>query len=109
MPGLLQTAEYAEALTAISVGTGSGSRRWSGCGCSASPSSRAAEAPPRQYFVLDEAVIRRHVGVAKDPAIMPGQLMHIVSRARDDDRITVRVIPFGEGRACRIVRAIYSA
>ena len=28
---------------------------------------------------------------------MPDQLMHIVSRARDDDRITVRVIPFSKG------------
>ena len=54
-------------------------------------------APPRQYFVLDEAVIRRHIGVAKDPAIMPNQLLHIVSRARNDDRITVRVIPFSKG------------
>ena len=54
-------------------------------------------APPRQYFVLDEAVIRRHIGVAKDPAIMPSQLLHIVSRARNDVRVTVRVIPFSKG------------
>ena len=28
---------------------------------------------------------------------MPNQLMHIVGRAQDDDRITVRVIPFEAG------------
>ena len=32
-----------------------------------------------------------------DPSIMPDQLMHIVSQVRDDERITVRVIPFGKG------------
>jgi hypothetical protein len=54
------------------------------------------DVPPRQQFVLDEAVIRRHMGVQQDPAIMPRQLMHILSRVRDD-RVTVRVIPFSAG------------
>lgn len=54
-------------------------------------------APPRQYYVLDEAVIRRHVGIHKDPVIMPNQLRHIAQRAREDDLVTVRVIPFNVG------------
>lgn len=96
VPGLLQTHRYAEALTLMSV----------------EPAKAAAvvqlrlrrqaelaqrQPPPRQFYVLDEAVIRRHVGIAKDPAIMPDQLTHIADRARDDERITVRVIPFRAG------------
>ena len=42
-------------------------------------------------------MIRRHVGIHKDPAIMPAQLQHIVDRARSDDLITIRVILFEAG------------
>jgi hypothetical protein len=47
--------------------------------------------------VVDEAVIRRHVGISKDPAIMSDQLRSIADRAEMDDRVTVRVIPFAVG------------
>jgi transcriptional regulator with XRE-family HTH domain len=96
VPGLLQTPEYAETLTAISVSP-----------VQVAPvvklrmqrQSELAqrETPPRQFYVLDEAVIRRHIGIQQDPTIMPNQLRHIVSRAQDDDRVTVRVIPFSQG------------
>jgi transcriptional regulator with XRE-family HTH domain len=96
VPGLLQTPEYAEALTVISVES-----------VAVAPVVRlrlqrqrelARRQPrPHQRYVLDEAVIRRHVGIRKDPAIMPNQLLHIVARAQEDDRIKVRVIPFGAG------------
>jgi transcriptional regulator with XRE-family HTH domain len=96
VPGLLQTPEYAEALTVISVDS-----------VAVAPVVRlrlqrqrelARRQPrPHQHYVLDEAVIRRHVGIQKDPAIMPNQLMHIVARAQEDDRIKVRVIPFRAG------------
>jgi transcriptional regulator with XRE-family HTH domain len=97
VPDLLQTPDYSRALTVIS-----GEERGkvdSVVGLRLRRQSELArcEAPPHQYYVLDEAVIRRHIGVPEDPAIMPGQLMHIVSRARDDERITVRVIPFEKG------------
>jgi transcriptional regulator with XRE-family HTH domain len=96
VPGLLQTPEYAEALTAVSVDP---VQVASAVKLRVQRQTELArrESPPRQYFVLDEAVIRRHIGVAKDPGIMPSQLLHIVSRARDDDRVTVRVIPFSKG------------
>lgn len=96
VPGLLQTPEYAEALTVISVES-----------VAVAPVVRlrlqrqrelARRQPrPHQQYVLDEAVIRRHVGIRKDPAIMPNQLLRIVARAQEDDRIKVRVIPFGAG------------
>jgi transcriptional regulator with XRE-family HTH domain len=96
VPGLLQTPEYAEALTAISVEP---VRVAPVVKLRMQRQSELAqrEAPPRQYFVLDEAVIRRHIGIETDPAIMPNQLLHIAGRARDDDRVTVRVIPFSKG------------
>jgi Domain of unknown function (DUF5753) len=53
--------------------------------------------PPRQYYVIDEAVIRRHIGLAKDPAIMPAQLRHIADKAEGEGLITIRVIPFSAG------------
>lgn len=96
VPGLLQTAGYAEALTAISVEP-----------VKVAPVVRLRvqrqaelarrQPPPRQFYVLDEAVIRRRVGIGRDPAIMPEQLLHIADQAADDERITVRVIPFGAG------------
>jgi transcriptional regulator with XRE-family HTH domain len=96
VPGLLQTREYAVALTATSVDPEK-----------VAPVVRLRlqrqselarrSAAPRQYYVLDEAVIRRHIGIEKDPAIMPNQLRHIVDRAQNDELVTVRVIPFGAG------------
>ncbi|MBV9858004.1 MAG: helix-turn-helix domain-containing protein [Streptosporangiaceae bacterium] len=96
VPGLLQTPEYAEALTSNSVDA-----------VKVAPvvklrlqrQSELAQrsAPPRQSYVIDEAVIRRHVGIQKDPAIMPNQLRHIADKAQNDELITIRVIPFKAG------------
>jgi transcriptional regulator with XRE-family HTH domain len=96
LPGLLQTADYAEAVTvnsvdAVRVAAIVGLRL-----------QRQAELTqrdpqPRQYYVLDEAVVRRHVGIAKSPDIMPRQLRHIADKAEQDDMVTVQVIPFEAG------------
>ena len=96
IPGLLQTAEYAEALTApavdpVQVGAVVDVRL-----------QRRAElmqrsSRPRQYYVLDESVIHRHVGIDRDPSIMPNQLQYIADMAAGDEYITVRVIPFNAG------------
>jgi transcriptional regulator with XRE-family HTH domain len=96
VPGLLQTRDYADVLTANSVDAGR-----------VAPIVRlrmqrqqklaVRAARPRQYYVVDEAVIRRHVGIHKDPAIMPNQLRHIAEQAKKDDLVTVRVIPFSAG------------
>ncbi len=96
IPGLLQTEEYAAALTESSVDAVRVApvvrlrmQRQSELGKRSSP--------PRQYYVFDEAIIRRHVGIRKDPAIMPNQLRHIADQAENDELITVRVIPFQLG------------
>jgi transcriptional regulator with XRE-family HTH domain len=96
VPGLLQTPEYAEAVT---IGSISPVRIASIVGLRLQRQSELAQrsVPPRQYYVVDEAVIRRHIGISKDPAIMPDQLRTIAERAERDDQITVRVMPFAAG------------
>ena len=46
--------------------------------------------------MIDEAVIRRHVGIGTDPAIMPNQLRHLADKSAEEF-ITIRVIPFSAG------------
>jgi transcriptional regulator with XRE-family HTH domain len=96
VPGLLQTAEYAESLTTrsvdpVQVGAVVNVRL-----------QRQSELlrrslPPRQYYVLDESVIRRHVGIERDPIVMPNQLRYIADAATGNEFMTVRVIPFNVG------------
>jgi transcriptional regulator with XRE-family HTH domain len=49
--------------------------------------------PPKHRVVLDEAVLRRHIG---GPAVMRGQLDQVLSLIRDD-KTTVQVIPYKVG------------
>jgi len=96
VPGLVQTPQYAEVLTANSVEA-----------FRVRPivdlrllrqAELARRLPqPRQYYVIDEAVIRRHVGIKTDPAIMPNQLRHMADRAEQEELLTVRVLPFAAG------------
>jgi transcriptional regulator with XRE-family HTH domain len=98
VPGLLQTREYAEVIIQNSLpdaAAGVGSALRLRLQRQAELAKRSA--PPRQYYVLDEAVIRRHIGIRKDPAIMSNQLRHIADRAENEDLVTVRVIPFNVG------------
>jgi hypothetical protein len=92
----LQTEEYAKVLTAdsvepIAIGPAVKIR------LQRQRQLAQREEQPWQTFIMDEAVIRRHVGVRKDPAIMLNQLRHIVDAVQPNDRATVRVIPFGAG------------
>jgi hypothetical protein len=97
IPGLLQTADYAEIVTA--VGPLAEDKVESGVRLRLERQSmlRQRSDPPRQYFVLDEGVIRRHVGIKKNRAIMPDQLRSVADRAERDALVTVRVIPFEAG------------
>ncbi|PRX05166.1 UNVERIFIED_ORG: helix-turn-helix protein [Actinomadura viridilutea] len=96
VPGLLQTREYAEVL---STGMVSPTQQAFGVKLRMQRQEELArrENPPRQYYIMDEAVIRRHVGISADPAIMPTQLRHIADTVENDDLIKVRVIPFSRG------------
>jgi transcriptional regulator with XRE-family HTH domain len=97
VPGLLQTREYAEVLTANSVEEPDRLGSVVKLRLQRQAELAKRETPPDQTYVLDEAVIRRHVGIHKDPAIMPRQLRHLVDRARGDERITIRVVQFAAG------------
>jgi transcriptional regulator with XRE-family HTH domain len=98
IPSLLQTREYAEVMTAVGPTV---SREEINAvvelrmQCQTELRKRSAQ--PCQYFVIDEAVIRRHVGISKEPAIMPNQLRSIADRAEKDELVKVRVIPFDAG------------
>jgi transcriptional regulator with XRE-family HTH domain len=105
VPGLLQTAGYAENLTARTFGEvtpGGGVAPGRAESIVELRLRRQAELgrrlpPLRQYFVLDEAAIRRHVGAKTNPAIMPDQLRSIADRAERDKQVTIRVLPFEAG------------
>jgi transcriptional regulator with XRE-family HTH domain len=96
VPSLLQTEEYAQVLSENSVYAYRKARAVQ------LRMQRQAEmarrsSPPRQYHVIDEAVIRRQVGISQDRTVMPRQLLHIAERAQAEELVTVRVIPFSVG------------
>jgi transcriptional regulator with XRE-family HTH domain len=101
IPGTLQTREYAEAVTAGTVEVNSvglvmvGSIVGLRLDRQAEMAKRSPQ--PRRYYVVDEAVIHRHVGIDQNPTIMPDQLRSLADRAEGDDLITVRVMPFKAG------------
>lgn len=96
VPGLLQTREYAEVM---STGMVSQTIRATAVRIRMQRQEELArrESPPRQFYVLDEAVIRRHVGVATDPGIMPAQLIELADTSEARDDLTIRIIPFSAG------------
>ncbi|GAA0429838.1 transcriptional regulator [Acrocarpospora corrugata] len=107
VPGLLQTREYAETLAfgevdAIRVGQRVKLR------LKRQESLKDRENPPHELFVLDEAVIRRKVGIRTNPAIMPMQLRHIVDTAQANNLIKVRVLPFCVGAHVGMVRGAFT-
>ncbi len=97
VPGLLQTQEYAEALTAATTVEETKIASVVRLRLQRQKELAQRSNPPHQYYVLDEAVIRRHIGIDTDPAIMPSQIRHIADEAAGNALITVRLIPFSAG------------
>ena len=97
LPGLLQTREYARVVTTVGSVDPREVDKFVELRLRRQQELARRENRPQQYFVLDEAVIRRHVGINTSRAIMPAQLRSIADRAEHDDRLTVRVIPFESG------------
>lgn len=97
IPGLLQTPEYARVVTAVGSVDPKEVDQFVELRLQRQLKLAQRAAKPRQYFVIDEAVIRRHVGIKTSRAIMPEQLRSIVDRAEQDNLVTVRVIPFTSG------------
>jgi transcriptional regulator with XRE-family HTH domain len=97
IPALLQTVAYSESVTVGSQVQPGRVKSIAGLRMQRQAELARRSAPPRQYFVIDEGAIRRHIGVRNDPGIMPSQLRHVADRAERDDLVTVRIIPFAAG------------
>jgi transcriptional regulator with XRE-family HTH domain len=97
MPGLLQTAEYAQAVTIIGPVDPGTVEGLAGLRIERQLELSRRSVPPRQCFLLDEGVIRRHVGIKTDRHIMPNQLRSAADRAERDEVVTLRIVPFDAG------------
>lgn len=93
VPGLLQTAEYASAVTQVDnvehpdvVGQRVAVRM-------ARQAVLTREPPPRLWAILDEAVLRRPMG---GPDVMRRQLLRLIE-ASERPMITIQVLPFSAG------------
>jgi len=97
IPGLLQTEEYAEVLTVGTATTPLKVAPTVNLRMQRQREMRKRDTLPRRFFVVDEAVIRRHIGITTNPAIMPRQLRSIADECERDDLLNFRVIPFKAG------------
>jgi transcriptional regulator with XRE-family HTH domain len=95
VPGLLQTEDYARALT-IEYVPGPVAEAVIEVRMQRQDKMFTREDLPQQHYVLDEAVIRRRVGGQRDQEIMPRQLARLLELALRPD-ITIELIPFEKG------------
>lgn len=97
VPGLLQTPEYALAITREYIGDSSELvRDLVDLRLERQEQVLGRDAPPRQFYVLDEAVIRRRVGAPRNYNLMPEQLRHLVELSAQP-AITIEIIRFDAG------------
>jgi len=92
VPGILQTEEYASAVLKVFYDENSSAERLAELRTARRDLLTGADAP-QFSFVLDESVIHRVVG---SPAIMSGQLMHLVEVVALRN-VTIRIGPFAAG------------
>jgi len=97
-PGLLQLKEYAEVLAAR-PGQEASSVTPPAVKLRMERQQHLAQRadPPKMQFLLDESVIRRQVGVRRDPGVQQRQIRHAVELARENPRIEIQVVPFSVG------------
>jgi transcriptional regulator with XRE-family HTH domain len=94
VPGLLQTPEYARAVTLLGHGGADGAEIDRRVGLRmARQALLDSPRAPHLWVVLDEAVLRRPVG---RPDVMRGQLRHLLACAQRPG-ITLQVLPFEVG------------
>ncbi|MEU4235322.1 helix-turn-helix transcriptional regulator [Nonomuraea sp. NPDC026600] len=107
VPGLLQTRAYAETLAHAETDADALDKLVR-LRLMRQETLRQRLNPPREIFVLDEAVVRRHVGVRRDRAIMPTQLRHMVSIAESSEHISIRVVRFNAGSHVGMLRGAFT-
>jgi transcriptional regulator with XRE-family HTH domain len=88
VPGLLQTVDYARGVTPTYTLQGEAEFV---VGLREERQKRVFERAPEQHHIIDEAVIRRHVGDA-----MPGQLRHLIEVSQQPE-VTIQIMPFKAG------------
>jgi len=94
VPGLLQTADYARAMLAVSIPKLTPERIDELLEVKMTRQAiLGREQPLRLWAVLDEAALHRVVG---GPAVMAAQLQHLVE-ATSNPNVTVQVIPYAAG------------
>jgi transcriptional regulator with XRE-family HTH domain len=97
IPGLLQTEEYAWEITRSYIGDSNNLvKDLVDLRVERQEKVYGRNDPMRQFYVWDEAVIRRRVGGSENPALMPDQLRHLAELAARPE-ITVEVITFETG------------
>ena len=97
IPGLLQTPEYAKVVTEVSALDEEKVDSVVRVRMRRQSELAKRSSQPRQHFIIDEGVIRRHIGIKRDPEMMPAQLRRVADRAERDELITVGVVPFEAG------------
>ncbi|WP_235854709.1 helix-turn-helix domain-containing protein [Nonomuraea aridisoli] len=107
IPGLLQTPEYAESLCRT-VGDSSDLGHLIRLRMVRQENLRRRSSPPDETFVLDEAAIRRHVGIRHDRSIMPAQLRHVIETVECNDKISLRIVPFAAGSHAGMYRGAFT-
>ncbi len=92
VPGLLQTEDYARAVTMLGYSNPREINRRVGLRV-ARQAMLTKPDPPSLWVVLDEAVLRRPIG---GPAVMQAQLKYLVEMSQRPN-VTVQVVPFNAG------------
>lgn len=96
IPGLLQMRDYAEAVTGFVLRDPSRVSAVVDLRMERKRRLWERDKPPRQTYVLDESLIRRHIGVGTDAGIMPAQLRHLIELAGREE-VRIYVVPFSKG------------
>ena len=99
IPGLLQTREYATAVVShfVKDRKDRSVERLVALRMRRQEAMRGRDQPPRQEFIVDEAAIRRHIGMRTDTQIMARQLRRILNLVEGDELVGVRIVPFSAG------------
>ncbi|MER6814369.1 helix-turn-helix transcriptional regulator [Spirillospora sp. NPDC000708] len=96
VPGLLQTEEYANAVTIEFVPTPNQRDVVVEVRMRRQEEIFSQSEPPQVSMVVDEAALRRRVGGQVDPGVMPRQLRHLLAMI-EKPYVSIEVIPFSKG------------
>lgn len=96
IPGALQTSEYADIITRLFQPDPEKVVPTVNLRLERQTRMAEREKIPQQTYVLDEAVVRRHVGFSVDPGIMVRQLRRLIDEAGKSE-VDIHVIPFDRG------------